>query len=126
MLDAFDADNTVVHQDEDGRFSSQSTDVELISLLAADRPRPVFVTGDVNQRRNPIERNALSESGLTIVFLRKGWHQQQFHVQAVKLLQIWPEIVKVVSRVKEPFAFEISAAARKVDSLLPTAKLSVK
>jgi hypothetical protein len=120
MLDAFDPDNTVGHQDDDARFPPETPDERLISALAQDSSTPVLVTSDRAMRRNPVERLALAGSGLTVVFLRSGWHRLRFHDQAVKLLRLWPEIVHAVARVREPTVFEISPAARKVQRIGPT------
>jgi hypothetical protein len=123
MLAAYDDGNTIVHQDADNRFTPNTADVELIRALSGDMPPPVFLTADVSQRRDPVERKALADSGLTVVFFRRGWHQLSFHMQAVKLLTLWPDVVRLTTRARVPTAFEISAAARKVDDLGPTAKL---
>ena len=123
MLDAYDRDNTISHLDDDRRFSPDTPDVELIQTIASGDPRPVFITADQRMRRNPVERHALAHSGLTIVFLRAGFHQLTFHDQAVKLLTIWPKIAEAVERVSEPMAFEVTPAARKVDRLRETRKL---
>ena len=124
MLDTYDAKNSITHQDDDTRFAQIAADVDIVREIASDTPKPVLVTADEAMQTNTPERAALSASGLTIVFLKGGWHQLDFHVQAVKLLRIWPEIVKQVSRCREPTAFQISPLARKVDRLCRTADLS--
>ena len=123
MLDAYDRDNTLAHLDDDNRFSPKTGDIDWIRTIAADNPRPILITADQRLRRDPVERHALANSGLTIVFLRAGFHNLTFHDQAVKLLTIWPKIVEVVGRVTEPTAFEITPAARKVDRLSKTSQL---
>jgi len=118
MLDAFDARSTVRHQDDDGRFDEQTTDVDLIRGISHDDPRPVFITADFNiYKKRPDERRALAASGLTVVFLRRRFHQLDFHTQAVKLLSIWPTIVKETSRCREPTAFEVTPTAKKLDRI---------
>jgi hypothetical protein len=124
MLDAYDGQHTIRHLDDDTRFPKDVSDMDLIEALSSDEPAPVLVTADVNMyTKNPEERRALARSGLTCVFLRKGFHSQPFHTQAVKLLSIWPEIVRETSRCSEPTAFEITPAARKVQRLCPTRDL---
>jgi hypothetical protein len=117
MLDAYDRDNAIAHLDDDHRFSANTPDILWIRTIAVDDPKPILITADQRMRRDPVERHALARSGLTIVFLRAGFHNLAFHDQAVKLLTIWPKIVEVVSRVNDPTAFEITPAARKVDRL---------
>jgi hypothetical protein len=118
MLDAYDKEHVVRHHDDDGRFEPRTRDVEMLRTLAQDVPRPVLVTADLNiLQRYPAERKALVASGLTVVFLRKSFHSLPFHTQAVKLLRIWPEIVRETSRVRQPTAFEITSASRKVQRI---------
>jgi hypothetical protein len=123
MLDAYDRHNTIAHLDDDRRFCPTTSDIDLIRTIASDDPQPVFLSADKRMRRDPVERHALAHSGLTIVFLRAGYHDLTFHDQAVKLLTVWPKIVEVVNRVTEPTAFEITPAARKVDRLRKTSEL---
>lgn len=123
MLNAYDRDNTIAHLDDDSRFSPGTADIIWIEAIASDDPKPVLMTADQRLRRDPVERRALAGSGLTVVFLRAGFHNLTFHDQAVKLLTIWPKIVEVVSHVREPTAFEITPAARKVDRLCRTDQL---
>lgn len=124
MLDAYDAVNTVRHEDDDIRFDDTTPDIDLINALARDKPRPVFVTADQNiRKRYPDERRALVRSGLTVIFLRRGFHQQPFHVQAVKLLTVWPTVVADTSRCKIPTAFELRPSARKLDRISATKDL---
>ncbi len=120
MLNAYDRDSTIAHLDDDGRFSPTTPDVEWIRCIASDDPKPVLTTADQRMRRDPIERHALARSGLTIIFLRAGFHHLTFHEQAVKLLTIWPKVVDGVRWVKNPTAFEITPASRKVDRLCDT------
>jgi hypothetical protein len=125
MLDAYDGQHTVRHLDDDTRFPKTVSDIDMIHVLSTDNPRPVFVTADVNMRtRIPEERNALAGSELTCVFLRRGFHALPFHTQAVKLLSIWPEIVRETIRCSEPTTFEVAPAAIKVQRLCPTRNLA--
>ena len=123
MLDAYDAENTISHQDDDNRFEPTTEDAALIRMIASDQSRPVFVTSDTAMKRRDPERIALADSSLTIVFLRGGWAQLDLHTQACKLLSIWPEIVRQASRCREPTVFEISPQAKKVDCLCKTTDL---
>jgi hypothetical protein len=126
MLEAYDGENKIVHQDDDGRFAPDSPDADIIDGLSNDDPRPVLITADEAIKRRPHERMALAASGLTVVFLRPGFSNLARHAQAVKLLTVWPEIVTAVSRCKVPTAFEIGPGARKVQTLGPTRALGGK
>jgi hypothetical protein len=44
MLDEYEAEHTIVHQDNDDRFASDTSDIELIKTLSSDIPKPVLVT----------------------------------------------------------------------------------
>jgi predicted nuclease of predicted toxin-antitoxin system len=115
MLDAYDTENQVVHQDEDGRFTNMDEDIKIIATLADENPPPVLITADVNMyTRRPDERLALRNSNLTCVFIKKGFNNLPIHDQAVKMLKLWPQIVEQTSRCKEPTAFEISPSATKL------------
>lgn len=124
MLDAYECVHQVIHQDDDARFSPQTRDIELLESLSAELPKPIFVTADVHIRRRPHERKALAESELTVVFLKGGFLNQSMHAQAMKILGIWPELVKTTTRAKEPTAFEITAAFKKLNRLGSTASLA--
>lgn len=115
MLDIFDVENQVVHQDDDARFIHTDEDVHIVEMLGQEDPTPVLVTADVNMyTRRPNEQQALRDSGLTCVFIKKGFTQLPFHDQALKLLKLWPEIVKETSRCRRPTAFEVTPAAVKL------------
>lgn len=124
MLNIYDRSHTINHQDDDSRFAQDIDDVSLIRTVASDSPKPVFVTADTAMKRKPLERAALADSGLTIVFFRGGWAELDVHTHAWKMVRIWPDIVKAVTRCSEPTAFEIAPQARKVDRLCRTADLA--
>ncbi|HUT01676.1 MAG TPA: hypothetical protein VM031_04430 [Phycisphaerae bacterium] len=121
MIDAYDSPNEVRHLSQDERFARGVPDAVLLETIRHDTPRPVLVTRDVAMRTTPDERKALASSGLTVVFLR--FRNLDFHTQAVRLLKLWPEIVREAEGAKEPTAFEVTAGARKVQRLRPTAEL---
>jgi hypothetical protein len=123
MLDAYDVHNTARHLDDDARFEKTSADVDIIATVAADVPKPVYVTADLANRRVPEERAALRDSGMSIVFLRGKFHHIAIHDQAVKLLRIWPEVVAACERCREPTAFEITPATTKVTTWRKTREL---
>ncbi len=123
VLDTYDAENTITHHDDDNRFSPSTKDVELIHTLASDRPKPVFVTADEAMKRVAVERTALADSGLTIIFLRPSWNELDFHRRTVILVNLWPDIVKHVERCREPTVFEITSSGRKAERLCLTREL---
>ncbi|NLF31087.1 MAG: hypothetical protein GX591_09400 [Planctomycetes bacterium] len=122
MLNHFDAGHTVSHITEDRRFQHNTPDVDIIASLAAESPRPVFLTADMSMyRKVPVERLALADSGLTIVFFRRNFDNLDFPTRAWKLVKLWPQIIAETTRCRVPTMFEITAKAEKVQSLGPTA-----
>lgn len=126
MIGNFERMHNVVHQDDENKFTADSEDVEIINTLAAEDPKPVWITADISQRRNPSERAALRESGMTIFFCKR--HSGTPHFQALKLLAVWPGIVEHAASVKVPTAFEIpfgriGKIVAKIDRLGPTREL---
>lgn len=113
MLAAFDRDNNIVHQDDDSRFEPTSTDTHIISTLAEECPKPVWITSDISQRKVPEERRALRNSAMTIFFFRKN--NGAPHFQALKALAIWPTLVKYAATAKEPTAFQVPGGASRED-----------
>lgn len=122
LLDAYDADHDVLSLGETD-VDPRAPDRAILDALRSQDPLPVFLTTDPGRETNAQARAVLAQSGLTVVFLRRGWNNLPFHTQAVKLLTIWPKLVTETSRVKEPTAFEITPSARKVQRLGPTADL---
>lgn len=127
MLDGFDRDNTILHQDWDARFDNRTDDVSLIETVAADEPMPVWFTADVRQRTSPDERKALGSSGMTAVFLRGGFHDLTPHNQARLLINVWPNVVLQCRTCREPTIFEIGnrVTTMKVDRVCLTRELIV-
>ncbi len=79
----------VVHLTQE--FAPSTPDVEWITAL---RGRDVvLVSGDTRITRNPVERAAWQESGLTAFFLDDGWASKKFWVQAGELVRWCPVII---------------------------------
>jgi len=123
MLDAYDRQNTITHLDDDARFEFTTPDVIWINTLAKDDSKPILITADGTIQKNPTERIALIESSLSIVFVKRSFLKLHFHQQAVKFLQIWPDLINSTGRCKVPTVFEMTAGARKIDRLMATSQL---
>lgn len=122
MIEAYDQDHAVRYLDD--RFDKRTTDADWIKAVTADLPKPAIITADGRIRRDPVERKVLAASGLTIFFFKSGFHNLDMHTQAVKLLTIWPQIANEATRAREPTAFEIAPAAKKVERICKTAELA--
>ena len=105
MLDDFDRVHNIVHQDDDGRFERDSEDVYIIKTLGSATERPCWITADISQLKNPAERAALRDSGMTIFFCRRMAVTP--HHQAVKFVVIWPRIVERAETARLATAFEV-------------------
>lgn len=127
MLSHYDRQNNVVHQDDDIRFEWDSPDHEIILTLGGENPRPVWITADHGQRRDPIERAALRDSGMTIFFSKKN--NGDPHFQSLKWLAVWPAVVSYAQTSKLPTAYEIpfgrigAKLNEKINRLGPTSDL---
>lgn len=127
MLSNFEREHNVVHQDDDGRFAPDCEDVEIIRTLAAENPKPVWITADLTQKKNPAERAALRESRMTVFFAKR--HRLTPHTQSLKWLAVWPTVVDFALTAKVPTAFMIPFGRlggrlnTKIDRLGPTAGL---
>lgn len=120
IIAAYDRANTIVHQDRDARFDPRTTDEDLIMAVGQESPKPVWVSADIAQKKkNGVERLALVNSGMTLVFFRGGFNSTPFHQQAVKILTVWPNIVQLTQYAKGPTLFEVSngMSSNKVEDL---------
>ena len=84
----------VVHLSQ--RFPDRSIpDVEWIHAIRSEGDW-IIVSGDTRISRNPVERAAWRESGLTAFFLDESWSRRQFWIQAAELVRWWPAIMQAV------------------------------
>ena len=107
MLGHFDRQNNITHQDDDNRFDDDTEDVKIIETISSDIPKPHWITADLSQRKNNVERAALCNSGMSIFFFRI--HQKTPHFQALKILAIWPTLVSLAEKARFPTVFDIPA-----------------
>lgn len=108
VLNEWSTSDDLLHQDDDDRFEKTSSDVFIIQTLSKERPRPIFLTADLNIRRKyPEERRALRDSGLIVFFFKKGFHNLPIRVQAQKAIGIWDEIVEKATQCSKPVAFSV-------------------
>lgn len=74
------------------RFKPDTPDVVWIKSLGEERDW-VIVSGDLRIMRNPADRAAWRESGLTAFFLKSAWADQKLWLYAARLVGWWPHIV---------------------------------
>lgn len=100
-------------------FERGTPDVQWITKVAAWPEKPVRLSGDARILSRKEERAALLESKLTFVFFAKGWMHVPWHEQAWKMIKVWPDIVRNVSKVRLPALFEVKLGTLKVELLSP-------
>lgn len=74
-------------------FEPNVRDVEWISSLRSEG-NWIIISGDTRISRNPAERAAWQESGLTAFFLDETWSRKQIWVQSYELVGWFPVIVQ--------------------------------
>ncbi|MBI3826335.1 MAG: hypothetical protein HY294_10095 [Candidatus Rokubacteria bacterium] len=92
--------NDVVHLRT--KFAANTNDVAWIRALGQERDW-VIVSGDLHIMRNPAERAAWRESGLTAFFLKNAWADQKLWLYAARFVGWWPHIVtqaKIITKGK--------------------------
>lgn len=73
-------------------FDRSTPDVEWIASLRGSDWN--IISGDTRIHRNPVERAAWHEAGLTAFFLEEKWSRKQFWYQAAELVRWWPAITR--------------------------------
>jgi len=108
--------NEIVHLRE--RFAEDCPDLEWIHALATDGDW-VIVSGDLRITRNPVERAAWHESGLTAFFFGDAWSRSQYWKKAAELVEWWPEIVSKARSHPRSHGFEIPKSATRMRQIYP-------
>jgi PIN like domain len=108
--------NMVVHLRD--RFAPDTPDVTWIKALGAERDW-VIVSADLRITRNPAERKAWKESGLTAFFLKPGWAEQRTWVYAAKLITWWPDITAQARMISRGTGFLVPIRGTKFENLVP-------
>lgn len=115
MIGQYEGSQVVVRfQDDDGRFQTNTPDVDIIRTLAADDIyRWVLVSADTRITRRPAEHAVLVGAGIKFFYCGKAWFRMSTHEQAWKFLREWPKIVEAAENHKGK-VFEIEGANLKV------------
>ena len=122
VLEAFDRESEIRHLLD--LFPRGSDDLDWIAGLATSNPKPVIVGGDGRILRNAAERAALRTSGLSFVYLAKGWANTGYQEQAWKIVKAWPAIVRNVEQVLVPTVFEVRVGSSlKIERRWTTSQL---
>lgn len=106
-LDALvEPDHQVVHLKD--RFAANTSDETWMSALASE-PDWIIISGDIRISRNPHKVEAWRAAGHTIFFLKPGWTNYSFWVQAYKFVKCFPGIIAVAAKAKRGEFFFVSA-----------------
>ena len=87
------------------KFPEDISDVEWIGRLAKEGEWSV-ITQD-RLIRNPLEKLAFRQSGLTAFVLTKAWARQKYWEKAARLVRWWPRIMEQAELVEGGAAFEV-------------------
>ena len=121
MLVIFDRKNRI--RGLQHSFPRGTPDTRWIREIAAWNPKPVIICGDGRITRNPVERAVLREAGLTFICFSIGWMNLSWEVQAWKLIKVWPDVLRAVSKIKEPTLFKVTVSSLKVQEVQPIAQI---
>ena len=83
-------DHKVIHLKE--QFPANTDDVDWMRKLAQEEDL-IIVTADVRIGKNPQEIEAWKQAGHTIFFLKPGWTDMVFWVQAQKFTKCFPSLL---------------------------------
>ncbi len=96
-------DVTVEHLRE--KFPEATTDIEWINRLSGEGDWSV-ITQD-RLIRNPLEKEAFRQSGLTAFVLTKAWTSHRYWEKAAQVVRWWPGIMEQAGLVEGGAIFEV-------------------
>ena len=98
-------DHKVIHLKE--QFPANTDDVDWMRKLAQEEDL-IIVTADVRIGKNPQEIEAWKQAGHTIFFLKPGWTDMVFWVQAQKFTKCFPSIIEKTRFAERGSSFIVS------------------
>jgi hypothetical protein len=101
-LEGHSSYNEVTHLRQ--RFDPDTADLVWIPALAGEREW-IIISGDPHITRNPAERAAWRESGLTAYFLKPGWASQPLWTYASRFIAWWPQVTAHARRTRRGDGF---------------------
>ena len=88
-----------------------ATDEAIFALLSSD-PTAVLITQDRKQKRTPHVQAALKASGVTVVFLAKGWADLDNVQRLSRFCLWWPRIAEAIGACDRGSWFEVPSNTR--------------
>ena len=98
-------DHQVIHLKE--RLPGYTDDVKWMLELAQEK-NLIIITADVRIGKNPQEIEAWKQAGHTIFFLKPGWTDMPFWVQAQKFVKCFPSIIEKARHAERGSSFIVS------------------
>ncbi len=95
------------------KFERSISDIDWISALNHEG-NWVVISGDMRIMKNPHEKAAWVESGLTIFFLAKAWMHISYWEKAWKIVKWWPEITSQSKRIESGTSFIVPIKGAKM------------
>lgn len=102
-------DHQVVHLKD--RFAANTTDETWMVALAKEQGW-IIVSGNLQIRKNPHEVHAWRAAGHTTFFLKAGWINLPFWIQAWKFVKCFPEIIVAADHAKKGSFFSVSTKGK--------------
>lgn len=106
--------NEVVHLKQ--KFDQSVSDIQWLSSLGQEG-HWVVLTCDRNILRNPHERAAWKESGLTVFFFKESYLKFSFWDQAWQLIKKWPEIKERAEKSDAGSLFVLGIPGTKIEKI---------
>jgi PIN like domain len=98
-------EHQVVHLKD--RFAANTPDETWMAVLARESGW-IIISGDLQIRKNPHEVQAWRAAGHTTFFLKSGWINYSFWVQAYKFVKCFPDIIAAAAKAKRGEFFFVS------------------
>lgn len=103
-------EHAIVHLKD--QFAANIEDQQWMRGLATRTGDWIIITADIRIGRNPHEIQAWKEAGHTIFFLKPGWTDMPFWIQAAKFTKCFPDIISAASRARHASAFLVATSGK--------------
>lgn len=100
------------------KFNPAMKDVEWITTLGQEGDW-IVISGDLRITKNPAERTAWIESGMTAFFFADNWSNDSYWKQAADLVSWWPSIVLKAHENPSCHGFVIRKKAKDFQQIFP-------
>lgn len=90
------------------RFDGATADAEWLEVLGKERNWFV-ISGDIRISRSPVNRAAWEASGLSIIFLHKGYTRLKIWDQSWFFIRWWPDMITTFEKMNKGSGFSLNA-----------------